>query len=331
MDYPSFLKAADQGQPPSVALLHGPDVFLLEDAAARVERGLFRGASDLALVRENFDARSTGAESIVQSALMLPWQGDRRLVIARGVDALAAKAGEALAAYVRSPNPSTVLLLVASPTLPASHWLTSAVPPASIVPILPPTGRQLGAWLTARANTDGFTLTADAAELLIELTGNDLSQLRGEVMKAALAGGPDNRRVGVAEVRAVVGEHRLRHIFELTRALEGSDAGAALRVLELLLNAGEDPLGVLAMLTREVRTLWQVTEAVRQGRRDSEIVGSLRRPPAAAAAVIARARSMTPEGPARLLERCWEVERRLKLSGPVRAELSLLITDLCAG
>ena len=330
MDYASFLKAAERGEPPSVALLHGPDALLLEDAVARVEHGLFGDAADLSLARETFDARSTGAESIVQSALVLPWQGDRRLVIARGVEALAAKAGEALAAYVRAPNPTTVLLLLASPALPASHWLTSAVAPAGVVPVLPPTGRQLGPWLAARASADGFTLTADAAELLVELTGNDLTQLRGEVVKAALAGGPDNRRVGVAEVRAVVGEHRLRNIFELTRALEASNVGAALAVLELLLNAGEEPLGVLGMLAREVRTLWQVAEAVRQGRRDAEIAGSLRRPPAAAAAVIARARSMTPATPARLLERCWEVERRLKLSGPARAELSLLISDLCA-
>src|SRR5262249_5736444 len=150
VDSPSFLKAADRGESPPVALLHGPDAFLLEDAAARVERGLFRDTRDLSLARETFDARSTGGESIVQSALMLPWQGDRRLVIARGVEGLVAKAGEALAAYVRSPNPSTVLLLLASPTLPASHWLMSAVPQASIVPILPPSGRQLGAWLVTR-------------------------------------------------------------------------------------------------------------------------------------------------------------------------------------
>jgi len=260
---------------------------------------------------------------------MLPWIGNRRLVIAKGVEGL--KPGEALAAYVRSPNPTTVLLLLAGQTLPTSHWLMSAVPPTSIVPVLALAGRQLVAWLTARATADGVTLAPDAAALLVELSGNDLTQLRGEVEKAALAGGPDNRRVGVAEVRAVVGEHRLRHIFELTRALEARDAGAALAVLELLLNAGEEPLGVLGMLAREVRALWQASEELRQGRREDEIARALRRPPAAATAVIARARAMTAEAPARLLERCWDAERRLKLSGPARPELSLLIADLCEG
>ena len=329
MDYASFVKAAERGEAPPVALLHGTDTFLLEDAAASVTRGLFPDGADLSFLRETFDIRETGSESLVQSALMLPWGGSRRLVIAKGVEGL--KSGEALAEYVRSPNPTTVMLLLAGQTLAVSHWLMSAMPPTSIVPVLALTGRQLVAWLTARAGTDGFTLAPDAAALLVELSGSDLAQLLGDVEKAALAGGPDNRRVGIAEVRAVVGEHRLRHIFELTRALEARDAGAALSVLERLLNAGEEPLGVLGMLAREVRALWQTSEPLRQGRREDDIARSLRRPPAAAAAVIARASAMGPEGPARLLARCWDVERRLKLSGLARPELSLLITDLCEG
>src|SRR5205807_1575431 len=115
------------------------------------------------------------------------------------------------------------------------------------------------------------------------LSGDDLTQLVGEVEKAALAGGPDNRRVGVAEVRAVVGEHRLRHVFDLTRALTARDTGGALALLESLLNAGEEPLAVLGMLAREARATWQVAGALRAGRPAEDIARSLRRPPAPAA------------------------------------------------
>jgi len=331
VDYAGFLKVVERGQTPPVALLHGPELFLLEDAVTRVARALFRDGLDLSLLRETFDAKDAGAESIVRSALTLPWGSTRRLVVVKGLEGIGAKQGEALAAYLRSPNPSTVLLLLAAQSLASSHWLMNAMPAACVVPVPPPTGRQLVGWLRSRAGMDGLELDEDAAGLLVELSGNDLTQLRGEVEKAALAGGPDNRRVGVAEVRAVVGEHRLRHIFELTRALAARDTGAALALLELLLNTGEDPLGVLGMLGREVRALWQAAEGLRLGRREEEIARALRRPPAAAAAVIERARGLAPGVPARLLERCWDAERRLKLSGPARPELSLLVADLCAG
>jgi DNA polymerase-3 subunit delta len=330
VDYAAFLRVVEAGQAPPVALLHGPEPLLLEDAVDLISRALLPDSSALALSREVFEARETEAEAIVQSALMLPWSGARRLVVVRGAGSLSAKQGEPLAAYLKSPNPSTVLLLLADDTLEASHWLLRTVPGAAIVSALPPVGRQLAPWLKARAQTGGFEVDEDAAGLLVELSGDDLTQLLGEVEKAALAGGPENRRVGVAEVRAVVGEHRLHGIFELTRALARRDSGAALALLESLLNGGEDPLGVLAMLAREGRATWQAAEALRRGRAAEDVARALRRPPGAAAALVERAQALAPDGGARLLRRCWDVERRLKLGGAPRSELSLLIADLCA-
>lgn len=330
MDYAGFLRAVEAGAAPPVALLHGPEPLLLDDAVAALSRTLLPDPSALALSREVFEAREAGAETIVQAALMLSWSGARRLVVVRGAGSLSAKQGEPIAAYLKSPNPSTVLLLLADDTLEASHWLLKAVPAAAIVSALPPAGRQLASWLKARAQADGFDVEEDAAALLVELSGEDLTQLLGEVEKAALAGGPENRRVGVTEVRAVVGEHRLHGIFELTRALARRDAAAALALLESLLNGGEDPLGVLAMLAREARAAWQAAEALRRGRAPEDVARALRRPPAAAAALVERAQALAPAAGARLLRRCWEVERRLKLGGVPRSELSLLIADLCA-
>lgn len=329
MDYGGFLRAVERGQVPPVALLHGPEPFLIEDAAARVARALFPDGADWALAREVLDAREAGAEGIVASALMLPWVGARRLVVVKAVDAIGAKPGAPLAAYVRSPNPSTALLLLAAEPLAASHWLMSAVPAAAIVAAAPPAGAQLASWLRQHAAAEGIEVDPEAAALLVEMTGDDLVRLRGEVTKAAMAGGPDNRRVSAALVRAVVGEHRVRHVFELTRALLRGDSGSALALLESLLNAGEEPLAILGMLAREARALSQAAAGLRDGRRDDEIARGLRRPPAAAGQVIDRAKALGPEAPGRLLERCWDAERRIKLGGMARPELSLVVALMC--
>jgi DNA polymerase-3 subunit delta len=314
-----------------LTLLHGPEPFLLDDALARLTRALFPGQAELSLVREILDARTAGAEAIVQAALTLPWLGARRLVVARGVESLPAKAAEILGAYAKGPNPSTALVLLAEAPLDGGHWLLRALPPAVVVAAPALAGRALAGWLRAHAKAVGYELGEDAAGLLVELSGDDLTRLVGEVEKAALAGGPDNRRVTVAEVRAVVGEHRLRHVFELTRALSARDVPAALGVLESLLNAGVEPLAVLGMLTREARATWQAADALRAGRAPEEIARRLRRPPAAATALLERARRVPAATAARQLARCWDVERRLKLGGAPRPELSLLVADLCAG
>jgi DNA polymerase-3 subunit delta len=252
-------------------------------------------------------------------------------VVARGVESLPARAAEVLGAYAAAPNPSTALVLVAEEPLEGAHWLLRALPPAAVVAAPALAGRALTGWLRAHAQAAGYELREDAAALLVELSGDDLTRLVGEVEKAALAGGPDNRRVTVAEIRAVVGEHRLRHVFDLTRALTARDVPAALAVLESLLNAGEEPLAVLGMLAREARATWQAADALRAGRPAEEIARRLRRPPAAATALLERARGLPVAAAARQLARCWDVERRLKQGGAPRPELSLLVADLCAG
>jgi DNA polymerase-3 subunit delta len=330
MDYGGLIRTAEAGRPPPVVLVHGTEPVLVEDVVTAVSRALFPDPTAAALSREVLDAREAGAEGIVRSALTLPLLGGRRLVIARGVDALAAKAGEPLAAYAGEPNPSTVLLLLAGVELGAGHWLLRALPPAAVVALPRPVGRALVTWLRSRATSEGYDLGEEAAALLVELVGDDLTALAGEVTKAALAGGPDNRRITAREVRAVVGAHRLRHIFDLTRAVAERDLGSAQGVLSALLAAGEEPLAVLGMLGREARSVWQAREWLGEGRREDEVARLLRRPPAAAAAVVALARSLSDEAARGRLVRCWDVERRLKLGAAPRPELALLIADLCA-
>ena len=88
------------------------------------------------------------------------------------------------------------------------HWLAKAVPARARDPVAAPAGGQLVAWLRARARADGLELTEEAATLLVELAGDDLTHLRGELEKAALAGGRGEPRASARrEVRAVVGEH----------------------------------------------------------------------------------------------------------------------------
>ena len=149
MDYAGFLKAADAGAPPAVALLHGPEALLLDDAVGRVTRGLFPDGGDLALSREILDSREAGVEGIVHAALLLPWIGSRRLVVARGIEELGVRAADPLAGYCRAPNPSTVLMLLAPQALTATHWLHKAIPRAA-------RHRRAGAdWRTARGVAPG--------------------------------------------------------------------------------------------------------------------------------------------------------------------------------
>jgi len=333
-----FMREVERGKTPALALVHGADAQLMDDLLAAVSRALFPDPGHAAFDREILDGREVSVEHVVSAALTLPFGAAARLVAVRHCQALAAKGSEALDEYAKQPNPTSVLLLLADESLRAGrerksdHWLLGVVPsaaPASVVvePVVR-RGRALEEWLRQRAQLDGLGVSEDAARLLVQWVGDDPAVLLGEVRKAALAGGPDNRTVGEPQVRAVVGEHRVSGVFDLTRAIERRDLGVALRTLDALL-ATEEPMMILALLTRELRTAWTVHAWRRRGQSVEQIARILRRPPAAVEALLASLGGEAAPALGRTLRRCWEVERALKSGGESRAELALLVSELC--
>lgn len=333
MDYATLLRAAERGQPPPVILAHGTDIQLGDDVLTAIGRGLFREGSETAFDREVMDAREVTSDAVVRSALTLPLMTAKRLVAVRNCQALPAKGRETLAEYCANPNPRTCLLLLANETLAATrerkeHWLLGSVPSAAIVTLPVQQGRALADWLRRRAAEEELSVDDAAARMLVEWVGDDGAALLGEARKAALAGGPTNRSVGTKEVRAVVGEHRLSSVFDLTRAVERRDAAAALKKLDGLL-ATEEPMRLLGLLTMEVRTGWTIHEGLRRGQTADQIARAVRRPPAVVYALAATSTAASSTEWAAKMRRCWSVERRLKSGGRARAELVLLVADLC--
>ena len=149
MDYAAFMQAASGGRPPSLALIHGADAQLLDDALAATTRGLFPDASEIALGREVLEGAEVSGEAVARAASTLPFMTAMRLVTVRRAQALAVRAADALTAYARDPNPSTALLLLADEPLGASrdrradHWLLQALPAAAIVTLPAREGRSL--------------------------------------------------------------------------------------------------------------------------------------------------------------------------------------------
>ncbi len=333
MDYSAFLTSVERGHVPPVVLIHGPDPQLLDDALAAVTRSLFPDPALAPFGRETFDARETVVDTIISSAGTLPFMTGVRLVVVRRAQLIAAKGADDLGGYLRDPNPSTRLVFLADESLEAGrdrkeHWLLRAVPPAGVVTLPSRRGRALEDWLKQRAAAEGLTVSGEAARLLVQWVGDDTAALLGEVRKAALSAGGLNQNVGVKDVTAIVGEHRLSGVFDLTRAIERRDVGLALRVLDRLLTS-EEPMLLLTMLVREVRTAWTVSECHRQGQSVDQIARLVRRPQSVIEPLLsAVSRSPAASFPRKLI-RCWAVERRLKSGGITRAEMATLVADLC--
>jgi DNA polymerase-3 subunit delta len=304
----------------------------VDEVVAAVTAAVLPDAAAAACNREVLHADTVTPDALVSAGLALPLFGGGQLVLLRGLGGVPAKTvdrfRDALDAARAQPGgwpaPGVTVLLLASGVDRKSPVLRLA-PEGEQVEVRSPTGRAVGGWLQERARAAGLQLAPGAAEALLTLVGEDLGRLAGELEKAAVFAGPDGR-VDDEVVRALVGESRVRRYWELTQALEEGEGGRALRVLQQLFDAGEEPTVLLSLITGHFRDLAKAKAGLADGKNARAMVGDFRgRPTFVVERLVGRAKNVPAATVEDGLRACFDVELRLKSSG---GEAAALLTAL---
>jgi DNA polymerase-3 subunit delta len=132
-------------------------------------------------------------------------------------------------------------------------------------------------WLRAEVRRLGRKADEAAVAALIDTVGQDLRELAGAVAKLHVAV-PPPAVLTAAHVTEFLAQTADRGVFELTDAVFARNAPKALAHLDSLLAQGEDPIGLLGMLARQLRLLVQASEQARMpaGQLAAEIGGGTR-------------------------------------------------------
>ncbi len=111
--------------------------------------------------------------------------------------------------------------------------------------------------LKSRVQREGFEITPDALELLVESVGTHLVDLANEVEKIVLAGEP-GAVIDRQAVANVVGRYRTENVFGMLDQIGKGDVSDLMIRLHRVIDGGEEPVYVLAMLMRRVVQLLHV-------------------------------------------------------------------------
>ena len=104
-----------------------------------------------------------------------------------------------------------------------------------------------------RLHREGYTIQADALELLIESVGTGLIDLANELEKIMMSvetGTAIDREL----VGEVVGKYRTENLFAFLDQLGNKDAATLVRKMHRIIEGGEEPVFVLAMLQPNLLT-----------------------------------------------------------------------------
>jgi len=261
------------------------------------------------------EGKPTGAR-IVALAQTLPMMAQRRLVLVRDLAAISADTSEPLLAYLDKPNPSTVVVGIAS-RIDKRLKLFNALSKKGFVHVLE-APRQLAPWVKAEATARGVVMDGAAITRLVETVGDELSRLALAVEQLGLyvsspsSSGAGKRTVTADDVDELIADTRERSVFELTDAMGAGDRGRALAAVTALCDQHESAVGVVVMLARHVRQMSLVHHLRAKGVPRNEWGSRIGLPPFIVDKITQQARSYTPGALAIATTRLAMADRALK-------------------
>lgn len=232
---------------------------------------------------ERFTAGDAKPDDVVFAARTLPMLGERRVVVFAHIERLfkgRRKLAEAddempagdeapppdpggLEGYVRSPEASTVLVLVATDinratklgklldkhavTVECDGFSTEGFDGAQSAL------RDAMQFANDRVRAAGKRIDAPGLTALVERAGPDIMRLRKDVDTLVLFVG-DAAGITAADVRLVVGSAQQFDDWAVTNAIAAGDAAAALRHVALMIENGSSPFQMLGQLGWWVRS-----------------------------------------------------------------------------
>jgi DNA polymerase-3 subunit delta len=143
-------------------------------------------------------------------------------------------------------------------------WVRSLSSICTVVRFYPLYDREALAWIKQRVREEGYSINPEAAQMLLELSGNDLATLANQLEKL-FAYTAAEKKISLEDVELVVGRVRQHNIFELIEAMSSKRLEHALHLLAKVLAQGEPPPLVLALLSRQLRRIWKAKCMLAQG------------------------------------------------------------------
>ena len=170
------------------------------------------------------------ADTVITAARRFPMMAERQLVVVK--EAQVMKTLEDLAVYCQKPLDSTVLVIVLhGATVDKRKALYKSVLKMGVV-LESPALRdyEVPQWISSYYQERGLQIDPEAAQLLAEAVGTDLSTIAVETEKLLKNLPEGTVSVGSEDIEKNVGISRQFSVFELTRALAYGDAPKALKV-----------------------------------------------------------------------------------------------------
>lgn len=239
MTYEDIIAKIDKKQFSPIYLLHGEEPFYIDQIASRIEESVMDEA-DRDFNQVVLYGKDSTVEDIVNNAKQFPFGVQYRVVIVREAQELPKnKQMDLLAKYAENPMDSTILVICYK----YGKFKDSKAFQKKGVVFASEKVRtyNLASWISKQVKVHNFSINPQAAAILAEQIGDDLTRINNELLKLKVLL-PSNSTITPDVIEKYIGISKEYNIFELQEALGTRNISKAYKITyNFCLNQKDNP------------------------------------------------------------------------------------------
>ena len=329
-----ILAQIDKGQCLPVCLLYGEGEFRMERFLTRLRENILSESSRDLNLHVFYGGKPGSPEyaspaKIVETALSLPFLAEKRLIIVRRADDFPQSELDGFLPYLIKPVDTSLLVFQTTKVDFRKKFFKVIKETGLAVNFKQLYDNQIVPWILRLAEEKGINIERKACEYLQQVVGNSLRDLSSELEKIHLLFG--DSRVDIEEVKSIAIHSRRYTVFELMDEISNKNRANSISYLKKFLEEEDDraPLGLLGMLERQIRLLWQTHSILDSGGAKKDVASDLHLQPFQVEKLSAQIKKWHAGELERALVLLHEADRRLKTGQDAELILENLAIALC--
>ncbi|HUT29242.1 MAG TPA: DNA polymerase III subunit delta [Sedimentisphaerales bacterium] len=223
------------------------------------------------------DPAEVSATDVLDELRTLPFLTERRVLVVRGADKFVSANRELLERYFDNPCPTGTLVLTVNTWDSRTKLAKKLGGVGRLISVTQPKAWELPQRLIGYTHdAHGKNMGKDAAELLIELTGDELGRLYGEIDKLAIFADAE-KAITAEHVEQLTGHNRLFNAFAVIDAVVAGDAGQAVeRLRRMFAEDKSTEYTTVGAFAFHFRRMFSARAMLEDGVRPADIASRLR-------------------------------------------------------
>lgn len=333
MGYREIFNDIKKNQVGRLYLFYGQEEYVKEQAMLQLTRTLIP-THLMELNYQVLDGDIVQVDDIIHASETLPFMTQVRLVVVKDLTLLYGKKSkleeERLKDYLKHVPDTTCLVFDCRDKIDKRKSLYKTINKlGKVIEFEPLKQSEIFSWVRNTLKKYGKQMEPDALRHFVYIGGNKLEKLYSELLKL-VSYARDNPLITREDVDKVVAPTMEYTIFQLVEAIGTKETGTALILLDRLLSEGENVFAILAMISRQIRLIFQCKGHKQQGLSQGQITKELRIHPYVAKKCLQQSNYFTMDQLKTGLAECLKVDYGIK-SGRIKDRLGIevLIIKMC--